>query len=224
VRGRLGLGLAVVALLASGCGHDPDDGQNYDGKSAESLPWRDIGRATPGTTTPSPLTGLPSLLGLAAAAVAGRSRIDGERFAMTLAQAVLDVREKPRGEDILGVVAGSELPAATAAYVTFDVDMQSVDGGRQVDLASGMWIRSRVIGQQTESDRINVELILMVTAPRTDTRFWDGNRFDVVWESGRWRLADYRASMPGVELEKGPLPTTSGVLSEPGWRRISPSH
>lgn len=222
-------GLLVAGLLISGCGAShptethaskPDAAQ-----PARNPSWAPLVTAAPASVEPAALQGLPGLHEVDAVARGGPSRVDGETFALHVAQLLLDVRSGISGERAVGAVASNSLAPAVRAYLVADIKNQlQLRTERALDTRRDIWLRSLPVGSADKPDVVKVEIVFdMVSAP-LHFAHWMGHRYDVAREHGIWKLVGYSDASSGPMVGRNMTRSERlHFLTGPGWRRIPPA-
>lgn len=221
--------LTALVLVATGCSGEssPEHPRTAPTRShtpQPDPPWKPLQEADQVGGVPSAPPTSPSLP-VAEELAEGRSRLEGERFAVVVALLVTDVRHGLGGAEVMEAVAAASLPDEVHQYLVEDIDgQQAVGTERGVDTRLETWIRSRATGSEKEPDRLDVEIAVNMVSERLDLHSWYRQRFDVAWEDGRWGLVGYADGSSGPD---GSANLTAAERREflpgPGWRRIPPA-
>lgn len=231
---------AVAAVLAlTGCSHqatspDPLAGPIAHGQVREDLgssplpdpEYQPLEGATVTTTVPTALGPRPVAAAVAAAATNGRTRADGEEYALQVAQVLTDSRSVQRGREVIDAVASPEMAPALRRFLIQDAASQRALGSdRSYDTSLEMWLRSRVASGTSEAPtRIDVEVVGNLVSPPLAFHAWQLLRVDVLWEDDHWALVGYSGGRFGPHTATRMTPAQRReLLVGPGWRRIPPA-
>ncbi|KQY58585.1 hypothetical protein ASD11_02705 [Aeromicrobium sp. Root495] len=147
-----------------------------------------------------------------------------ESFALHVVNFYADVRPELADEAILDKIGAASLRDFVRRFIVQDKAQQRQIGTqRHVDTSVPMWLRSVAEGPQSRPRKVSVEVAANGVAPGIPYRTWFKTRVDVVWEQGRWKLADLSSSVVGPDSGKVmSAQERREYLTGEGWREIKP--
>ncbi len=217
--------LAVVGAVAFGTQHElPWDRSRHSGvpNRPDDPPWVPVVGQPDADPPPPALPSRPDPTRIGAIARLAHTRAGGERFALLVAQLYSDTRRSDPGPDALRPFLSPRMSEPIRRFVLDDVRAQRQLGTeRHIDTTLEIWIRSQAVGERSSPARVNVELATSSVSRPLQVQSWYRDRYDVVWESGRWLLIDYSAGLFGPSTTRNLTPAEQKeFLDGPGWRRI----
>lgn len=225
--------LCFAALTSSGCTSSPDRDtvpikvqESGQTKGQESEQPEDLRAVVPldqpidVKEVPPALRGTASSAKVEQAAKNASGSMSAERFALTVSQAVMDVRKPVDMPMLLGRVGCDSLPSSDRDALIAEVEQQAAAGfGRRWDTTATMWIRSQVDGASR-----SVELAGVVKIADGSYTGWNKYRVDVEQAANSWCVSGVSAepflpSDPSVPRERANI---RDALEGPGWRAVRP--
>ncbi len=216
--------LAVVGAVAIGFQHELPWGHSRHPDfptRPDDPPWVPVvGQAD--ADLPPPLLPTPGPNRISEAARFAHTRAAGERFALLVAQLYSDARRSDPSPAALDAFLSPRMPEGIRRFLLSDVRAQRQLGTeRHIDTTLEIWIRSQAVGTTAAPDRVNVEFASSSVSRPLGIQGWYRDRYDVVWESGRWQLISYSAGLFGPDtIHNLSTGEQKAFLTGPGWRRI----
>lgn len=150
------------------------------------------------------------------------TRAGAEQFALLAAQLFTDARRSDPDPRALIALESSRMARPMRDFLAVDATDQRKSGlERHYDTKLDMWIRSEPVGPVSAPSRVNVEVAGNNVSVPLDFHAWYRDRYDVVWESGRWALIGYGGGVFGPDSSTNlTREQQKAFLTGPGWRRI----
>ncbi|GGD12361.1 hypothetical protein [Nocardioides daphniae] len=190
---------------------DPEEPQEVETAVERPSPFRRI---------PDGLVETPSEVELGRLSVGGRDRLSGEKFAIAVAQFIVDTGEARNQGAVIDAVASPRLSETARDQVVADYDGQRGLQVERVLTADGeTWMRSGTTGKRKAPREVRVELAGVMDNGVPDQVFVGAVRVDVVRRAGRWEVS--HVAGPAV---RAPLPTrlasVKPFLEGRHWRQL----
>ncbi|MCW2754673.1 MAG: hypothetical protein JWQ32_2084 [Marmoricola sp.] len=215
--------VAVVAVVEQvGPRREAAPGFSAPSSVPDDPPWVPVHGQPSSDPAPAALVDKPDPFQVDVVARSAHTRAAGEAFALRIAQLYSDARRADPGSAALAAVFSRHISASVRDFLISDARRQrQLRTERHVDTGLEMWIRSEVIGESSAPDRVNVEVAANSVSRPLRARSWYRDRYDVVWESGRWRLFSYCGGVLGPDSDRNLTPAEQKTfLTGVGWRRI----
>ncbi|MCW2854550.1 MAG: hypothetical protein JWR52_165 [Marmoricola sp.] len=221
----LGLVLTVAGFAVvehSGVRHRFGSARSAEPGTPDNPPWVPVHGQHSVDPPPTALIDRPDPIQVNAVARFAHTRAGGEKFALLVAQLYSDARHTDPGPGALAAVLSPQMSRSVRDFLIFDARTQRKIGTeRHYDTALDMWIRSEAIGSVAAPGRVNVEVAANSISRPLGAQSWYRDRYDVVWESGRWRLVSYGGGVLGPDSDRNLTPAEQKTfLTGVGWRRI----
>lgn len=226
----LAVSIVITCALLAGCSGSPAPevrASSTPSKSADQQPdlnytskWKPLDSGSPGGDVVKPFLVQPNLdqIGYSKG---DRSRAGAERFAVLVATTYIDARKNgPDPEEFMRNVTTKDFPAPVRDHLIDDMNLQRRGTLRHFDDRSQGWLRSTVIGDQAAPKRVNIEVAGYVISEPFDVHSWYRTRYDIVWQSGGWAMADFSDGKFGPDDTKVSSASEANKLWGPGWRLI----
>lgn len=197
----------------------PSGSPSESEEPSASQPSTTVERPSRHDRTPDGLDEAVSAVELGRLSVGGPDRLSGEKFAVAVAQAVVDVRAPRDQGAVLHDLASPRLSQEAREQVVADYDGQrGLQSNRHFMQDAEIWMRSGVKGKARAPREVAVEVVGVVDAGAGQLLL-AAVRVDVVRRDGRWELV----SVSGPDV-RGPfgsvLETVEPRLEGRHWRQL----
>jgi hypothetical protein len=223
----IGVGLVLVLAGAAAAAHVAPwradvSARSHRPSTPDEPRWVPVRGQPSADPPPVALRGAPDPIRIDVAARFAHTRAGAETFALLVAQLYSDARHTDPGPGALEAVMSPGMARSVRDFLVHDVAAQRQLGTeRHYDTELDMWIRSEAIGPAAAPARVNVEVAANSVSRPLGVQTWYRDRYDVVWESGRWQLVNYCGGELGPDSGANLTPTEQKTfLTGAGWRRI----